>query len=905
MSSTGVNRPTNVKAKEEDVNRKLQLYGIATAFQNGKVPSNEQIDIALNSFLKSRPMANPSKKLSSEGQALVADFRDVVEQAKYMLLTKNEGDVLQDFIWQSQKISGRDAKLPGAPVDKDTAKQHGNEALEGLRTLGMLIISNGQFRKLLNDATILIRDIAGDAASNAANKINPNEDDLAQIDKAADDNTWHDVPDMSAGNIKKQVKATYSKQTPLRQEDLKAAAGDASQAAHPDGSRDPSDTAALAQRDQQEGTNSGVDAQAGIQNAASTLKQRASENVPEETKEKGRKTREQTKNYLSKKMPQERREQTIWRLKKLVVECQGHPDYMQAIETLLNLAETYAGHANTLGNHATGTVKGAHSDDSLKKAEADLLLLIQRWANGTSTDDLFESINNIYRDADKDPELKSWFKNINAYIRKCLKQQGYILEDAATEEWNALYDRGNFLLRDRYRNHTDRVVDEVKFMADQFEKDPVNKRFAESIQKLFNDLGNDENGKPTFKPHLVKDLTDVIIPGIFESVRYVPIPRIEYSDPAMDAVIENLVIESDNLMPNVFEVANDNYFRWGRKKVANKSAHSIMLSISGVQMDLRDVSFHVKKKQGFPSLTDTGVADIFLGGSGLSFKMKMSTAEKKDRQHFFKIDKVDVDVKNFNIKLKQSKHKVLFAIGKPMMLKVMRPALQKALEKMIKDKFNEFDALAYKVKLEADRAIQEASNPFQSFAKENPENAPNIYQRYVNALQKQLLQGKQKAEAVAADKKVNMAMTQHDSIFPNIKLPGGISSKATEYKELGMKGDTWHSPIFKLGSASASTNLPNAPTITRKEHSVTSGGVRGPQNIGNTESMTNQLHDPSAQAAGSSNTGTSFGNQVDQALNPASNGNGHASTTNGYTNGKVANGNTTLGSNNPVLTGNV
>jgi hypothetical protein len=159
----------------------------------------------------------------------------------------------------------------------------------------------------------------------------------------------------------------------------------------------------------------------------------------------------------------------------------------------------------------------------------------------------------------------------------------------------------------------------------------------------------------------------------------------------------------------------DNYFRWGRKKVANKRAHSIMLSISGVQMDLRDVSFHIKKKQGFPSLTDTGVADIFLGGSGLSFKMKMSTAEKKDRQHFFKIDKVDVDVKNFNIKLKQSKHKVLFAIGKPMMLKVMRPALQKALEKMIKDKFNEFDALAYKVKLEADRAIQEASNHFQSY----------------------------------------------------------------------------------------------------------------------------------------------------------------------------------------------
>lgn len=42
MSATGtqrVNRPTDVKVKEADVNRKLQIYGIINAFQLGKVPS--------------------------------------------------------------------------------------------------------------------------------------------------------------------------------------------------------------------------------------------------------------------------------------------------------------------------------------------------------------------------------------------------------------------------------------------------------------------------------------------------------------------------------------------------------------------------------------------------------------------------------------------------------------------------------------------------------------------------------------------------------------------------------------------------------------------------------------------------------------------------------------------------
>jgi Family of unknown function (DUF5923) len=48
------------------------------------------------------------------------------------------------------------------------------------------------------------------------------------------------------------------------------------------------------------------------------------------------------------------------------------PD-QQAIETLLSLAETYAGHANTMAAESKGTVKGAREGDSnLQTAEADL-----------------------------------------------------------------------------------------------------------------------------------------------------------------------------------------------------------------------------------------------------------------------------------------------------------------------------------------------------------------------------------------------------------------------------------------------------------------------------------------------------------------------------------------------------
>lgn len=297
----------------------IPRIGIYSAFANGKVPSNKQIDVAMNSFLASKALSSPSNKLSSEGQTLVADVRKVVEETKKLLLSKNEGNLIQEFVWDAQGITGGNASTPAAPIDKATAQQHGDQALDGLKTLGRLILSNGQFRKLLDDALILARDMAGDAAQNAANKVNPNEDRLKQIDEPAEDNTWHDVPDLSRDNIKNQASHHYNKNKPFSKEDAKQSAREGADTAD----QHPSDPTADREQAQQSG-------QAGAQTTIDKLKSKAEQNVPDENKERARNAREaasqHTRNYLNKKMPQERRDQTIWRLKKMLVEIQGHSD---------------------------------------------------------------------------------------------------------------------------------------------------------------------------------------------------------------------------------------------------------------------------------------------------------------------------------------------------------------------------------------------------------------------------------------------------------------------------------------------------------------------------------------------------------------------------------------------------
>ena len=273
----------------------------------------------MNSFSNSKLLASPDPKLSDDGKHLVEDFREVIRQAKLLLLSKNEGNLLQDFIWDAQHLDGGNAKLPGAPTDKDTARQHGNEALDGLKTLGQLLLSNGQFRKLLSDATVLLRDMAGDAAQNTASRVKPGEDRLNQIDEPAEENTWHDVPDMSRENIRNQARDQYNKQKPFNRQDAQAAVEQGADQGQHAADRQPGD---------QEAADAG--AREGANTAAQNLKEQARANVPQETQDEAKKAKnafaQKSRNYMDKKMPQERREQTIWRLKKMIVEIQGHSD---------------------------------------------------------------------------------------------------------------------------------------------------------------------------------------------------------------------------------------------------------------------------------------------------------------------------------------------------------------------------------------------------------------------------------------------------------------------------------------------------------------------------------------------------------------------------------------------------
>jgi len=184
--------------------------------------------------------------------------------------------------------------------------------------------------------------------------------------------------------------------------------------------------------------------------------------------------------------------------------------------------------------------------------------------------------------------------------------------------------------------------------------------------------------------------------------------------------------------------------------------------------------------------------------------------------------------------------------------------------------------------------------------KGDPENTPNVYARYYQALQAELTRKKEKAEKVTADKKLNMAMTKNDSVFKNISLPGGISTKATEYKSRAEKGDTWSSDVFDIGSASETRDIPRPTQVTRRSpHRHQKHQVRDREDtsgsMGTYGSRDSGYHGIGNDASPTSGFGTNLAKTNEHGTNQNALKGGYSLNTPVGTNPVVGPGNNTMG----------
>lgn len=162
------------------------------------------------------------------------------------------------------------------------------------------------------------------------------------------------------------------------------------------------------------------------------------EKIPQEHRDRANHQFEKGKSFLQDEFPEERRDQVrsfhasvasfsscspiflqyIYRLKKVLVECQKHQDYQEALTWFLSALETYFSHGRTLANHHANKAGDVVEDPSLQRATSELRTLLERFANGKSVDGIIDAANALNQDAQNDEDLRAWFNDMDSYVRR-------------------------------------------------------------------------------------------------------------------------------------------------------------------------------------------------------------------------------------------------------------------------------------------------------------------------------------------------------------------------------------------------------------------------------------------------------------------------------------------------------
>lgn len=306
--SNSVVSPTSQVEQEQDVDRKLRLYGVVQAFRDGRMPDNAQIDETLLYVRDHSPI--DTARLSPDGKKLIADVKDIIEtvskisftsstgisdgrtffQARRFVAEKNADEVVQQFFYHTSSVDV-DAKKPAvdSPVSEKEVRKDAREALGHLRTLFQLLVTNSEARKLLSDIQLVGRGMFADAASTVAERTRPPQEALEQVDDATPASKFVESPEQNSGPLtlvrEVAVNATIPPPGPPVM--------DAARESAVEGNTNP---------------------------AKKTLKSRFqgfTNRVPDKHKDRANAELENSKQYLKEQFPKERRDQFVYRLKKV------------------------------------------------------------------------------------------------------------------------------------------------------------------------------------------------------------------------------------------------------------------------------------------------------------------------------------------------------------------------------------------------------------------------------------------------------------------------------------------------------------------------------------------------------------------------------------------------------------
>jgi len=354
---------------------------------------------------------------------------------------------------------------------------------------------------------------------------------------------------------------------------------------------------------------------------------------------------------------------------------------------------------------------GSQAETHARRIQQETEDLVASFAGREALDKWKSSLWQLMDLFDKNPQWSQYLTDLKNFILSTQSEE-QVRSEEFKQKSRDLAHRGRDLAKElKDRSEVDNFLNSSEQLFDNIKNDEYVKVLREQAGIVSSDLSYvNTEGKLTVDTDMLSKLQSILLPTIAESLKYIPMPRIESHDSHREFWLDNITLCGYDIIPeNIhFHLESDSDFSMKDIKTKESYTH-LVITLDKFRTELKNMTFFYKKKT-FPVLTDSGVVTFRIGGDGarlkLVFTVQQNSGEKMPR---LTEGYADFHIRHMDIAFDKSTltHDVLL----PMMSNMWKLQIQNQIEKVVEKNLTN---MVQKLSDQMTQTLTEVNRPFWS-----------------------------------------------------------------------------------------------------------------------------------------------------------------------------------------------
>jgi len=356
------------------------------------------------------------------------------------------------------------------------------------------------------------------------------------------------------------------------------------------------------------------------------------------------------------------------------------PSYRSGIDNMFNLVDILQNHLGEPTSEVPESVQ-LHA----KRAQLETEQLITTFTGQKVLDNFVHSLKKVVKKMNQETQTREYLKELKTFILDT-KTVEKLSEKETKERLKKFARDGREIVEQfKYGDELYNFMDATDRLFESFKNDEFVTILRHHAGLVADDLSFvDNEGNVKLDTDMIGKLRGVMGPIIAESLKYIPIPKIEDNNEDTHFWVDNVVLCGYDVIPDKIRVQMESDSKINIREIQTDHSHTnLIITLDHIKTEIKNLEFFYHRKT-FPQITEQGRATLRLPGDGatliIRYYVKQSIGEVIP---VFHEGKVDFQIHNFELEFdkKTLDHDILI----PLITSMFKLTLQRRIERAVEE----------------------------------------------------------------------------------------------------------------------------------------------------------------------------------------------------------------------------